>query len=418
MVTSLLPSSERAHRIAISLGTMVRLVLVVATCWLIVRLLPVVLVLIASLMLAGLLNPVVERLEARGVRRLVGIGMVFSVLVAMGLLVAIFAIPQVLAQGGRLIEQEPLLREQLALWLAKYQVTASIATSLREVDYTALFGSSTQLALASSVRAFQFVAYGVGAVFLALYMMIDRDRLRGALFAVVPRPHHIRLSRIMANLERIVGGYIRGQAITCGLMGVFLYAVLTIVGAEGALALAFIGALADVLPYIGIFFVIIPAVLATLPMGPLVAGGVALALFVYQEIESRFLMPVVYGRALRLPSSVVLIALLAGGTLMGIVGALLALPVAAAALMLVDELRVELPGSGETAAHEQQRERDEVTIKEYALRTEGLPAHEAAAIAVEITIEQSRSDETVKIAIGPPNATAADDAMSSVDARP
>ena len=68
----------------------------------------------------------------------------------------------------------------------------------------------------------------------------------------------------------------------------------------------------------------------------------------YEEFESRFLVPRIYGRALRLPSSVVLVALLAGGTLMGIVGALLALPVAAAMRMLVDELRVELPGEVQT----------------------------------------------------------------------
>ncbi len=382
------------HRVEISVSTMVKLVLVLAACWLVVRLSTVALVLTTSLMFVGLLSPMVERLEARGVRRGAGITIVFSVLFAIVLVVVTLTIPEVLAQGGALVEQEPVLREQLAQWLAKYRATASIASSLRHLDYTALLGSSTQIALASSVRAAEVVAYGVGAVFLALYMIIDRDRLRGALFAVVPRPHHIRLSRIMANLERIVGGYIRGQAITCLLMGIFMFVLLTIVGAKSALALAVMAAVADVLPYIGIVLVIVPAVLATLSIGPLVAGGVAIAIFVYQEIESRLLMPVVYGRALRLPSSVVLFALLTGGTLMGIVGALLALPVAAAVLMLIEELRVELPGSSETVAQGQQRERDEVTVREYSLRTEGLPVHEAAAIAVEIAVEQTRADES------------------------
>ena len=57
----------------------------------------------------------------------------------------------------------------------------------------------------------EVVAYAVSAIFLALYIMIDRDRLRGGLFAVVPRTHHMRLSRVLVNLETIVGGYIRGQ---------------------------------------------------------------------------------------------------------------------------------------------------------------------------------------------------------------
>jgi predicted PurR-regulated permease PerM len=66
------------------------------------------------------------------------------------------------------------------------------------------------MAIAFSMRIFEIIAYSTSAVFLALYVMIDRDRLRGGLFAAVPRSHHIRLARVMMNLETIVGAYIRG----------------------------------------------------------------------------------------------------------------------------------------------------------------------------------------------------------------
>jgi putative heme transporter len=110
----------------------------------------------------------------------------------------------------------------------------------------------------------------------------------------------------------------------------------------------------------------------------------------YEELESRFLVPRIYGRVLRLPSSVVLVALLAGGTLMGIVGALLALPAAAAVKMLIEELRVELPG--EEVVDSGLRKRDEQAEKEYERRADGVPAKEAAAIAVEIS-EERRQEE-------------------------
>lgn len=58
----------------------------------------------------------------------------------------------------------------------------------------------------ASVRPVVIVAYGFAAIFLARYIMIDRDRLRGALFALVPRGHHIRFSRVLLNLETIVNG--------------------------------------------------------------------------------------------------------------------------------------------------------------------------------------------------------------------
>ena len=133
-------------------------------------------------------------------------------------------------------------------------------------------------------------------------------------------------------------------------------------------------------------------VLAALARGPVVVAVVLLIMLAYEEFESRVLVPRIYGRALRLPSSVVLFALLAGGTLMGILGALLALPVAATVMMLIEELRVELPGQQEQVADVEQRVGDERAEEEYERRTEGVPAEQAAAIAVEISDDRRKED--------------------------
>ena len=102
----------------------------------------------------------------------------------------------------------------------------------------------------------------------------------------------------------------------------------------------------------------------------------------YKGFESHVIVPRIYGRALRLPSSVILFSLLAGGVLLGITGALLALPVAAAVLMLIEELRVELPGQQEQAEDVETKERDDRGEEEYERRAEGMPAEQSAAIAV------------------------------------
>jgi hypothetical protein len=93
-----------------------------------------------------------------------------------------------------------------------------------------------------------------------------------------------------------------------------------------------------------------------------------------------------------LPSAVVLLALLAGGTLMGIPGALLALPLAATIMMLFDELRVEMPGQQEQAEDTEQREEDARGEVEYERRTVGVPAEQAAAIAVEISDDRRKEE--------------------------
>jgi predicted PurR-regulated permease PerM len=236
------------------------------------------------------------------------------------------------------------------------------------------------------------VAYGAGSIFLALYIMIDRDRLRGALFAVVPRVHHMKLSRVMLKLETIVGGYVRGQIITCAMMAILLFIVLSVCGVPNAIAIAAFGGIADVLPFVGIFLTMIPAVLAALAVGSVAATVVFVVLLCYEEFESRVLMPVIYGRALRLPSSIVLFALITGGTLYGIAGALLALPVAATLLMLADELKLELPGETAQPQDDITERNDVIGEAEYLRRAGGMTAEASAGVALEISEERKAKE--------------------------
>lgn len=388
---------SRSLPIAVSPRTMLAAVAIGVGLWVLFHLFAVVLVAILALFIVGTLNPAVEWLESHGIARSWAIALVFAAMLSGTLLLMGLTIPSLVEQTTRLAKQEPMLRERLADLLSRSPLGVPLADYVRAAHYEPVSKVATGAAMEYSARAFEVIAYIVSAVFLALYTMIDRDRLRGGLFAVVPRSHHIRLSRVLLNLETIVGGYIRGQIITSGLMTVFVFALLMFCGIPNAIALAVFAGIADVLPYIGTFLSVGPATLAALSRGPGTTVVVLVAMLAYEELESRLLVPRVYGHALRLPSSIVLLALLAGGTLLGIVGALLALPLAAAVRMLVEELRVELPG--EQVDDTKLRERDDRAEAEYERRTQGVPAVKAAAIAVQIS-EERREDEG-----GPPSST-------------
>jgi predicted PurR-regulated permease PerM len=390
------PSADeqaRVVRFEMSPATMIYLVLVVACMWLLIRLWPVFLVLVVALLIVGTMSPAVGWMEARRVRRGLAIAILFTLVFVVAALTVMLTVPSLVAQASALVEQEPRFRARLADYLVQSNLTAPLAGWLRDVRYDVTAGAISGMALAFSMRVVEIGAYGASAIFLALYIMLDRDRLRGGLFAAVPRSHHIRLARVIMNLETIVGAYIRGQAITCLFIATFSFVLLMACGVPNAMALAVFAGVADVFPYIGAFLSIAPMVLAALARGPVVVVVVLLIMLAYEEFESRVLIPRIYGRALRLPSSVVLFALLAGGTLMGILGALLALPVAATVMMLIDELRVELPGQQEQVADVQQRVEDERAEQEYERRTEGVSAEQAAAIAVEIS-DDRRKDES------------------------
>ena len=369
---------------------MVIAVLVVTAGWVLVRLTPALMVLLVALMIVGSLGPAVRNLQGRAIGRSTAIVIVFGLLLLLFIGMATLTVPALIAQVASLLDQEPALRARLVEFLSRYRPTQFLAVTVRDVHYDALIKGAAGDVFALSARAIEIVAYGAGAFFLALYMMFDSDRLRGALFLATPRQHHIRLSRVLLNLETIVGGYIRGQLITCLLMASFIFVLLTASGVPNALALSAFGGMADVFPFVGIFLTMVPALLASLPQGAVVTLVVLLLMLAYEEFESRVLVPVVYGRALRLPSSVVLFALIAGGTLAGVAGALLALPVAATILMLIEELRIELPGEDPQRADVEIQRQDQRNEAEYQRRTEGMPAGEAAAVAVEISQAQKK----------------------------
>jgi predicted PurR-regulated permease PerM len=134
----------------------------------------------------------------------------------------------------------------------------------------------------------------------------------------------------------VVGGFLRGQAITSLAIGVYTFLLLSIVGAPNPLAFAVLAAFADVIPLVGALIATVPPVAAALEESATMGLIVLIGLVAYQQFEDRYLAPRVYGRTLNLPPLIVLIAILAGAELLGIVGVLLALPLTAAGRVGLD----------------------------------------------------------------------------------
>lgn len=389
------PLSDPDHRletrrIEVSAKTLLLLPCIAAGCFVLVKLLPIVLVIIMALLFVGTLNPAVRWLEQHHWKRNRAVMAVFVAVAIATIGLCVLTVAPFVSQVQSLIQHEPELRGKLADALAKSSVTSGYADKVRQFQWGELAQSSALSVLTASTHVFGALAYAVSAVFLALYIMLDRDRLVGGLFALTPRAYHLRLGRVLLNLETIVGGYIRGQALTCALVAVFTLIVLTACSVPNPLALAMLAGVVDLLPYIGAALAVGPAALTAATKGVptmLIVSGLLLA---YQEFESRIIVPRVYGRVLRLPSSIVLVSLLAGGVLMGILGALLALPAAAALRMLLLSFRSALPG--ECVDDEHWRERDEREEREYFEASRDAPAEQAAKLALQISFARLRQE--------------------------
>ena len=351
----------------------------VAGVWLVIQLRAIVLLMVVALVLAGTFNPPVEWMERRGLKRGVALVLLFLALLTTTILLIILTVPSLSEQLTALMRDAPRHREELIVLLQRSTLTAPLARAVQNAGLERAVARSETYLMGYAPRALIGLGYAMTTLFVSFYLLADGKRTQGALFALVPRAYHMRLARILQNLEVIVGGYMRGQLITCAAIGVFTFTLLTVLQVPNALSLALFAALADLIPFVGGLMATAPAVLAALSRGVPVALLVLLAMFLYQEFESRVLIPRVYSRALRLAPTAVVLALIAGGLLAGVIGALLALPIAAGLQMMLEELRVEMPG--DDSEDRQANARDVKTEATYERMSAGASAPEAGQIA-------------------------------------
>src|SRR3569623_773414 len=383
--------APRALRIELSPRTLILILLMIAGVWLAIQLWTVFVVLLVALVLVGTFAPQVGWFERRGLGRGRALALIFFATALALAAILLVTIPPLVAQLQHILEDLPQERSKVIRFLGQYQLGAPFVKTVRAIPLDSIVVKAGDALLGYSGQILTALGYAVTTIFLALYLLAEPQRAQGPLYALVSRHHHVKLAQILRGLKQIVGGYMRGQLITSIAIAIFTFGLLSAFKVQDALALAMFAGLTDVIPFIGGYVASAPAILAVAGKGTPTMLIVAGAMVLCQEFESRILVPRVYGRTLRLSPAIVLVALLIGGTQLGMLGALLALPVAAGVQMVVRELRVELPGEGPTA--EAMRARDDRVGDIYEQLAEHAPVEEAVAIAGKLADTIAASDK-------------------------
>lgn len=303
---------------------------------LVIVLWPVFSLVLLSLLLVAAFNPVVRRLQNRLSR-----GKAITVVVggAVTLITGLLAlmIPPLLGEGRRLLTELPRHLGQLKA-LAREQ-----GISVRFGDLNLPATTQGPSIGPESVQALTPIFSAAAAVLtvavLTAYLLIDGPRVATGLLSLLPRHHRLPVRQMFGEIGGQVGNYMRGQLITSGLAGGFTLAVLLLCGVPQPFALAFLMAVADAIPLVGPIIGTVPAVLMALTQGTTTALIVLVSLVVYQGIEGYILVPRIYGTTMRLTSTAIVLATLIGATLFGMLGVVLALPVAAAVPVALRYLR-------------------------------------------------------------------------------
>jgi predicted PurR-regulated permease PerM len=366
-------------RFEITPRSIVWILATVAGVWLFLQLHAIVVLLVVALVFAGTFNPLVEWMERRGLKRFYALVVLFVALLVVTVGLIMLTVPPLLEQLTQIVREAPRHRDQLVAALQQREFTGPLARAVQNAGLEQGLARLESGLVGYTPEVVTGLGWAVTTLFLAFYLLADGKRTQGALYALVPRDYHMRLARILQNLETIVGGYMRGQLITSVAIGVFTFLLLTIFKVPNALSLALLAALVDVIPFIGALLATAPAVLSALSVSVPVGVVVLITLCVYQEFENRVLIPRVYEHTLRLSPATILVALLAGGILMGVIGALLALPIAAGLQMTLQELRVDMPG--DDSDDRPALAKDAKTEATYERMSAGATAPEAGQIA-------------------------------------
>src|SRR4051812_43411277 len=215
----------RTVRIAIPARTGLALVAIgvgiVLTLWALAKVWQVLIIITVALLLAGTLSPLVDWLERHGAKRGVALLTVLLLLLFALIGFGFLVIPALVSEGQRLMKDTPDLQRRAADYVARFPALADRADDIRNAQPGQFLAPLSGSALSYAQSAFELVVYTVTTIALAFYLIADRERVRGFLYALVPRRYHVRTARLLLSLETIVGGYMRGQALTSVLIGGF-----------------------------------------------------------------------------------------------------------------------------------------------------------------------------------------------------
>jgi len=303
---------------------------------------PILVLIMVSLFIAAGLSPAVEWLVGHGFNRHWAVVTVVAAVLLAVVMFVVAIVPVITDQVAEITKNSPgwldelQKNKQIQEWNRDYDLIDKTKEYIEKGDFAQkAFGGVLGFGLAVlSLLGNAFVV-----MVLTLYFLVSLQKIKTALYALAPASRRERVSKLGDQIFRGVGGYVSGAFIVATCAGLSSLVFLFIVGlGEYAVALAFTVALLDVIPMIGatIGAVIVSAIgFATDPK-----VGLACVIFyvLYQQLENYVIYPRVMSRSVDIPGAVTVIAALFGAALLGVVGALLAIPTASAIMLLVREV--------------------------------------------------------------------------------
>lgn len=308
----------------------------------------VLLPMILTGLLYYLLNPMVDWMERHKVSRTVGISILFVLIVLLIVWGLAVAIPSIQEQATSFVQNLPsniqkiesritgLLEDErfeqfrpTALEMLD-KVNDQIITFVQKFSSSAVNWASNLISTAS-----QIVVAVLIMPFILFYLLRDGQYLNKHITQYLPIKWRVPIGTVLSDVNSQLSNYVRGQ-VTVAVIVAFMFSILfSIIGLNYSVTLGVMAGFLNLIPYLGSFLAMIPAVILGLIAGPFMLLKVLIVFMIEQTIEGRFVTPLIIGSSLNIHPITILFVLLAAGQMYGVLGVLLGIPIYASIKVLV-----------------------------------------------------------------------------------
>jgi predicted PurR-regulated permease PerM len=327
---------------------LVGLALTIAIAWTMYLVRGALLLIYMSVLVAIGLAPLVAAIERRrwpGAKRLPRWGAILIIylcllafLVGLGLLV----IPPLVTQARELWSALPGMLRQGQQWLIDRGLLSRELSFREALEQAPGTGSDAVGTLVAAVWGFVGGVFGlVTILILAFYLMVDAESFVRGFVRLFPRAERPRVEEGCRRISTKVSAWLGGQLLLAGIIGGTAALGLFLMGVPYFYVLALIAGIGEMIPIVGPLVAAVPAIAVAFTVSPTLALGVAIFFFAQQQFENHVLVPKVMERQVGVSAAAVIVALLVGGTLLGVVGAILAIPTVAILQVIFEELIVD-----------------------------------------------------------------------------
>lgn len=280
------------------------------------------------------LSPFSDFLIRKRVPRILSVLIPYTITIAILVLLIFPLAPFFVSQIQLLLNNFPKYINQLAITLNLHADASSIKNFF-ESDINAL-GKN---ALSVTGKIFSGVFSILTVFVISFYLMLEREMLKKQFTSLCPNKYQENILRTIAQVESKIGLWLRGQFVLCFAIGICTWGGLAILGLPFALPLALMAGLLEIVPTIGPIISAIPAIIVALTISPGLAISVVIFYILLQALENNILVPKIMEKAVGLNPIIIIIGVLIGSKFMGILGALLAVPLIAMIIIVAKSFK-------------------------------------------------------------------------------